>query len=84
MAKKWVPVRLTVETYQRICAMRQSVADGAGLTGQYDPADPELWLSVDELVSRLLDARDDHARRSRASGIRIRQQRLDNGGEPTP
>jgi hypothetical protein len=72
MAKQWVPVRLSKRTVKRLEAMRQSLASEPDLFTTYDPADPGLWLSNDKLVSMLLDARDGHARRRRASATRQR------------
>lgn len=73
--KSWVPVRLTAKTYMRLLAMRQALAAVGEGSEQYDPADPGVFLSVDALVSRLLDARDRHARRRKESATRRKKPR---------
>lgn len=81
---KWVPVRLKAATVKRLEAMRRSLSGEPDLFTTYDPSDPGLWLSNDALVSLLLDARDGHARRRKASAIRRKRLPPESGAAPAP
>ncbi len=81
MAEQWTMTRLRKSTVERLRAMRSGIAARDGGTETYNPGDPDLWLSVDALIVRLLDDRDAHARRRRASGGRRRQRQTES---PSP
>ncbi len=81
---KWVPARLRESTVQRLEAMRRSLLRIGIGEESYNPADPGVYLSVDALVNRLLDERDSHGRRRRASASRRKQARPTAESVPPP
>ncbi len=72
MATEWVMVRVSRRTHSRLTAARDSLLRGYGNGLRELAFGDRDRVSLDQVISILLDEREDHSRRSRRSRTKSR------------
>jgi hypothetical protein len=84
VSSETVMVRISKRTHARLRAYQAELLDAA-LVGRIKGLEAEdwqvkgAWVSLDQVITRLLDLEDNHKERSRRAGARRRQKRRGSG-----